>query len=176
MKITNNNLPKSKKDLKEIAQVSDREGLFFDTGLFRKYLTARARILAGDVSYEEEFKEWITYLNTNHHRNFKPVDKYRRSFRARRKEGFTVSDLKHSADKAYNDEYHINSDRKYLTPSFLLRVDIIERYINLTPTVKIVKFNAKSSFEYYRPIYRLKSTPTRHRVRACGSRDIDALS
>lgn len=82
---------------------------------------------------EEEyipFEDFIDSFNLITGKSFKPVDKYKRSFNARMKEGFTESQILEALEKAVKDEYHVKTKLKYITPEFITRVDKLEKYMN----------------------------------------------
>jgi uncharacterized phage protein (TIGR02220 family) len=62
-------------------------------------------------------------------RTFKIIpEKAKRQILARLKEGYTKSDLWNAIENCYNDEYHKETNHKYLTLEFISRPDKMEKY------------------------------------------------
>lgn len=62
-------------------------------------------------------------------RNFKIIpEKAKRQILARLKEGYDKSDLWNAIENCYNDEYHKETNHKYLTLEFISRPDKMEKY------------------------------------------------
>jgi hypothetical protein len=62
-------------------------------------------------------------------RNHKLIpDKAKRQLLARLKDGYTKQDIWNAIQNCYNDEYHKETNHKYLTLEFISRPDKIERY------------------------------------------------
>lgn len=62
-------------------------------------------------------------------RNFKLIpEKAKRQILARLKEGYDKSDLWNAIENCYNDEYHKETNHKYLTLEFISRPDKMEKY------------------------------------------------
>jgi len=55
-------------------------------------------------------------------------DKAKRHIRARIKEGYTVDDFEKAVKNCYEDDYHKETNHKYLTLEFITRPDKFERY------------------------------------------------
>lgn len=62
-------------------------------------------------------------------RNHKLIpDKAKRQLLARLKDGYTKQDIWNAIQNCYNDEYHKETNHKYLTLEFISRPDKMERY------------------------------------------------
>ena len=62
-------------------------------------------------------------------RNFKLIpEKAKRQILARLKEGYSKEDLWNAIENCYNDEYHKETNHKYLTLEFISRPDKMEKY------------------------------------------------
>jgi uncharacterized phage protein (TIGR02220 family) len=55
-------------------------------------------------------------------------DKAKSQFKARLKENFTKEDIANAIQNAYNDNYHKETNHKYLTLEFISRADKLERF------------------------------------------------
>jgi hypothetical protein len=76
------------------------------------------------------FKNFIAGFNDIRHSKFRAIEKAKRQFNARLKEGFTPAQMLQALKAAMKDEYHILTGYKYLTPEFFTRPDKIEKFIN----------------------------------------------
>ncbi len=132
--------------MKALLAQSRVELICFEAGCLGAYLSKRAALIAGDVSFDTDFKDWISYQCEEKGRNFKPLNKYRRSYRARRKDGFSKEELIKVIDLVYEDDHHIDTNFKFLTPDFVLRVNIVERYLNLKEKKTTTTFNTQPRF------------------------------
>jgi hypothetical protein len=77
------------------------------------------------------FEEFIAEFNRIRGTRFQAIDKVKRQFNARLKEGFTPAQMLKALETAMNDKYHISEGYKYLTPEFFTRSDKIEKFINV---------------------------------------------
>lgn len=88
-----------------------------------------------DLSSSEKCQLFINRFNElrltakGKNSNYQVTDSVCSSLKARRKK-YTSSQIIQVIKRAINDEYHIKTANKYLTPSYILRQDIIERYLN----------------------------------------------
>jgi len=58
------------------------------------------------------------------------TDKIRTSLKARLK-NYSPAQILTALENAKKDNFHIEQSYKYLTPTYLLRAEIIERYLNV---------------------------------------------
>jgi len=74
-------------------------------------------------------------------RNHKLIpDKAKRQLLARLKDGYTKQDIWNAIQNCYNDEYHKETNHKYLTLEFISRPDKMERYsVDVVKTKNIDK-------------------------------------
>ena len=61
---------------------------------------------------------------------YKMTAKTERQMNGLMKSGYSVEDFRRVVRIALNDEYHIENGLKYITPEFVTRPDIFERYLN----------------------------------------------
>jgi uncharacterized phage protein (TIGR02220 family) len=84
--------------------------------------------------------DWSALLNQFNElvgRNHKLVtEKAKRQLMARLKDGYTKQDIWNAIQNCYNDEYHKETNHKYLTLEFISRPDKMERY-----SIDVVKQN-----------------------------------
>lgn len=73
--------------------------------------------------------KFINYFNSKSGRNFRVTEKVKTALLSRQKE-YSKSDIQKAVDNAHLDAYHIETNFKYLTPEFILRVDKLEKFIN----------------------------------------------
>jgi uncharacterized phage protein (TIGR02220 family) len=88
--------------------------------------------------------DWSALLNQFNElvgRNHKLVtEKAKRQLIARLKDGYTKQDIWNAIQNCYNDEYHKETNHKYLTLEFISRPDKMERYsIDVVKSKKIDK-------------------------------------
>jgi hypothetical protein len=74
-------------------------------------------------------------------RNHKLIpDKAKRQLLARLKDGYTKQDIWNAIQNCYNDEYHKETNHKYLTLEFISRPDKMERYsVDVVKSKKVDK-------------------------------------
>ncbi|MDR0431180.1 MAG: conserved phage C-terminal domain-containing protein [Tannerellaceae bacterium] len=78
-----------------------------------------------------DFSEFIAGFNRIRGSRFQAIDKVKRQFNARLKEGFTPAQMLQALETAMKDRYHISEGYKYLTPEFFTRSDKIDKFINV---------------------------------------------
>jgi len=86
----------------------------------------------------EKYKALIDFINEKMNRRFRYVarSKARDHFNARLKDGYNGDDFIRVINNVMKDEFHIDNDFKYVTPEYLTRSTIMERYINWKPQKK----------------------------------------
>lgn len=80
-------------------------------------------------SVEERCRKFVAYFNETKESNFKVTEKVKKAF-ARAIKDYTAVDLMSVVNGALSDKHHRESNFMYVTPEFVLRTDIIERYKN----------------------------------------------
>jgi uncharacterized phage protein (TIGR02220 family) len=76
-----------------------------------------------------DFKKLLIFFNQTTGRKFKSINtKAQRQFNARLKEGYTKEDIMKAIVNCFNDDFHIQSNHKFLTPEFISRADKIDRF------------------------------------------------
>jgi len=76
-----------------------------------------------------DFVKLLSFLNSTLNRQFKTINKkVKASFLARLKEGYTKEDIVNAIRNASRDQYHIETNYKYLTPEFFSRADKLDRF------------------------------------------------
>lgn len=71
----------------------------------------------------------LDFFNEVTGKNCKVVpEKAKSQFKARLKESFTKDDIANAIQNAYNDNYHKETNHKYLTLEFISRADKLERF------------------------------------------------
>jgi uncharacterized phage protein (TIGR02220 family) len=96
------------------------------------------------INKEQPKVDWdllLSAFNDLTKRNFKLIpEKAKRQILARLKEGYTKADLWNAIENCYNDEYHKETNHKYLTLEFISRPDKMEKYsVDVVKTKKIDK-------------------------------------
>lgn len=76
-----------------------------------------------------DFDKFIKSFNSFAGRSFKATNKVKTSLKARLKE-YSKADILKAIENAHKDQYHIETNFKYLTPEFILRQDKIEKFLN----------------------------------------------
>ena len=76
-----------------------------------------------------DFNKFILIFNRFANRNFKLTEKIKTALKARLKE-YTKDDILKAIKKAHDDQYHKDTNFKYLTPEFILRSDKLEKFLN----------------------------------------------
>jgi len=76
-----------------------------------------------------DVNKFISYFNSKANRNFKATDKVKAALKARVK-NYSKLEIQKAIDNAHLDQYHLETNFKYLTPEFILRIDKLEKFIN----------------------------------------------
>lgn len=76
-----------------------------------------------------DFDKFIKAFNSFANRQFTVTDKVKGALKARLKK-YTREQVVKAIASAHQDQYHIESNFKHLTPEFILREDKLEKYIN----------------------------------------------
>ena len=89
----------------------------------------------GIIDINKEFSFFINSLNSILGKKFKDGETYKNSFKARINDGYSVEQMLTAIKNAKADKYHLDNGFKYLTPEFILRVDKLERFLNISNTI-----------------------------------------
>ena len=81
-------------------------------------------------SLKSDFENFISDFNKLRGTKFQAIEKVRKNFNGRLKEGFTPAQMLQALEKAMKDKYHIDTGFQYLTPEFFTRADKIDKFLN----------------------------------------------
>jgi uncharacterized phage protein (TIGR02220 family) len=82
-----------------------------------------------------DFCFFIDSLNSILGKKFTKAKKYRDSFKARVNDGYSVEQMLTAIKNAKADNHHVDTGFMYLTPEFILRVDKLERFLNISNSI-----------------------------------------
>jgi len=85
-------------------------------------------------TFESRCEKFIDSFNMSRNAKYQVTDKIRTSLKARLK-NYSPAQILTALENAKKDNFHIEQSYKYLTPTYLLRAEIIERYLNVA-TIK----------------------------------------
>lgn len=101
----------------------------------------------GKVEYTIDFSKLLTFINTTLNKKYTKINEgVRKKFKARLSEGYTKEQIMRAIVNASKDEYHKETNYKYLTPEFLSRADKIDRFSEQS-TVNVLD-KIKESIDY----------------------------
>lgn len=86
-----------------------------------------------------DYTKFMQKFNSFAGRNFRVTKSVKSSLNARLKD-YSKNEILKAIEKAHKDQYHIDTNFKYLTPEFILRPDKLEKFLN-TPEKKINGYN-----------------------------------
>lgn len=76
-----------------------------------------------------DFDNLLNLINTHTKRNFKVINQSIQSkYKARLKDGYSKEDIKNTIINSVSDEYHKETNFKYLTPEYYSRAGTIDRF------------------------------------------------
>lgn len=104
--------------------------------IIEKYDTPNA---SGGLSFEDKFKLFINTFNELTKRTFKGCTKSKTQFKARLKDGYSGSEFKKAIMNAYDDNYHKETNHKYLTPEYITRSNMLEKYLNVKEIIPSIE-------------------------------------
>jgi hypothetical protein len=88
---------------------------------------------------KKEFENFISSFNAIRGTKFQAIEKVKKQFYGRLKEGFTPAQMLQALENAMCDEYHIETGCKYLTPEFFTRSDKIDKFLNVNNRTKSIQ-------------------------------------
>ena len=80
-------------------------------------------------------KRFVEYFNSVKKSKYQPTEKVKKLFKIAIK-NYSTDDLIKVITNALADKHHIENNHLYVTPEFVLRTDIIERYKNINVKIK----------------------------------------
>jgi len=87
-----------------------------------------------DISFSEKCSQFIKKFNEIRGTKYQDTEKVKTKLKARLKK-YTGSNIIAALKVAIKDQMHIEQNFVYLTPEYILREEILERYLNGTPVV-----------------------------------------
>jgi len=81
-----------------------------------------------------DFTKFINYFNSKANRKFRVTESVKSKLKARLKD-YSKAEIIQAIDNAHLDNYHKETNFKYLTPEFILRPDKLEKFINQPTSV-----------------------------------------
>jgi len=87
-----------------------------------------------------DFGKFISFFNSFANRSFKISDKVKKALNARLKD-YTKIQVQQAVTNAHLDQYHIDTNFKYLTPEFILRPDKLDKFLNAPTTTQTINYN-----------------------------------
>jgi hypothetical protein len=84
---------------------------------------------------KDRCQKFIDYFNSVKNSKYQATDKVKKAFKLAIK-NYTSEDLIKVLKNALADKYHIENGLIYITPEFILRPEIIERYKNVTEKIE----------------------------------------
>lgn len=80
-----------------------------------------------------DFQKLLDFINLKTKRDFRIINEMvKKKYIARLKDGYTKEDIINAIINAINDDYHKETNYKYLTPEFFSRAEIIDKYRAVT--------------------------------------------
>jgi hypothetical protein len=104
----------------------------------------KEKVVPNVKTLDIDFDRFIDNFNSFSNRNFKVTDKVKSSLIARLKD-YSKIEILQAIENAHKDEYHIETDFKYLTPEFILRQEKIEKFLNAPIKKNIKSFSMTSA-------------------------------
>lgn len=91
---------------------------------------------------KDKYKAFIDLFNELSKRAFRGSDKVASQFNARLKDGYTMDDFRTAITNAVKEDY-LKKNPKYLTPEYITRANILDKWLNVKQSVKkTVNMNA----------------------------------
>jgi len=138
----------SKMELQDILNDLGNEG--WEVISIDKYIVAKRKALANinklGVKKQQiipiDFSVLLKFINDQPGREFKIINKsVRAKFFARLKDGYTKEDIRNTIINACKDEYHKETNFKYITPEYLSRASTIDKFSNTLNESDKIKLN-----------------------------------
>lgn len=89
-------------------------------------------VVVPQVPFEDRCLKFVDYFNLKKDSKYQATDKVRVAFKKAIK-NYSADDLSIVIQNALKDPHHKESNFQYITPEFILRPEIIERYKNIKP-------------------------------------------
>lgn len=103
--------------------------------------TVNVNVINKDTAHAEFF-EFIKEFNQITGRKFKGIEKEKKQFSARKKDGYALNEILIAVSNCFSDQFHIENPN-YLTPGFILRPDKLQKYFDY----KLPTYNGKPNTE-----------------------------
>lgn len=80
----------------------------------------------------DEAKAFVDYINQRLGRKYRLTEKFRRSYRARIKDGFVFDQFTRAFENAMASAFHREKNFNYLTPEFFTQANMLNKWMNAT--------------------------------------------
>lgn len=102
-------------------------------------------------------KEFLDAFNSVTGRNFRAISsKIAGQLSSRIKEGYTMSDFKYALEGCMDDEFHKENKYRWVTPEYITRGHILDRYMNRQVDVKLDDYIIPNEFKMLKSTDELK--------------------
>ncbi len=106
----------------------------------RREEKSKEEYISGVETPPIDFGKFISFFNSFANRSFKISDKVKKALNARLKD-YTKIQVQQAVTNAHLDQYHIDTNFKYLTPEFILRPDKLDKFLNAPTTTQTINYN-----------------------------------
>ncbi|WP_038698619.1 hypothetical protein [Sphingobacterium sp. ML3W] len=140
-------------DKKWIIQVTEESTIINSPVVEVPTLFGTMEVKKPEASWEERFAYFIKRFNeikggskakaSDH----KMTDKAKGLLRSRIKEGYNSSVIFKALSRAVKDKYHLENGLKFITASYILRADVLDRFINAVDEPNVAKKVELTNFE-----------------------------
>lgn len=135
--------PPSACDRPGVVREADRKNNSIKNNIEESNINSKTRVKeTRSPSFEDKCNFFIELFNETKGTKEKPSrfklnKKVRSSLKEALDNGYASKDIKKAIENCKKDEYHINTNLKYLTPEFILRPDKLERFLNVEEEKKV---------------------------------------
>lgn len=120
------NLEEPKKTKQVISKPRKPDSVNDSVNVIDKSINSKTRVVP---TSGVDFNKFIEMFNGFVGRKFKINDKIKSALNARVKD-YTPKEIKQAIETAHKDPFHVKTNFQYLTPDYILRPNILDKYVN----------------------------------------------
>lgn len=139
------NLDVETSDIKKLDKKLNKKIDKKNTGVKTPKSSSKEKSKKANQEFERKYRSFIEGFNRLTDRKFRGDSKSKRQFRARLKDGYHGPDFRKAILAAASDGY-LTDNPQYLTPEYITRQNILEKWTNADPPKKTERFAGYQDF------------------------------
>ena len=140
----NDNPNETQNKAKRKAKENPKKGIE-DEDVIEDVIEIEEKGVTGEKTKKADFQKFVEDFNLLRKSKFRANKQLEQKFYQRISEGYTPDDILNALKIALQDEFHKNSEYRYITVEFMLRYDKLDKFLNTKINANSQKHNSGNS-------------------------------